>query len=211
MHAKRSYPQAERLSTACSCSGSSDSPANDACAPKPPPTADINQIETQLRIAVAAEDYALAGALKAQLQAISGTERAPLSSCSWASLGLPEWLVDRTERLGFPFPTWVQQKAIQLILLGADVVISTQTGSGKTLAFLLPTLAMLEYPPAKCDPFSMPPYPWASLALLSVPRCLLAPSSAAGLPLKPAATPVPCPAAGSVFRKLKPTIVHFGR
>ena len=109
---------------------------------------DLNQLETQLRVAVAAEDYATAAKVKKRIDSLGGIDPGP--AVSWANLGVPDWLADRTERLGYPFPTSMQQKAIKTILLGADAVIRSETGSGKTLAFLLPALAMLDYPPVTC-------------------------------------------------------------
>jgi ATP-dependent RNA helicase RhlE len=50
---------------------------------------------------------------------------------------------------GYQTPTPVQQRAIPLVLEGADVVAAAQTGSGKTAAFVLPILAkMLDRPHA---------------------------------------------------------------
>jgi superfamily II DNA/RNA helicase len=97
---------------------------------------------------VAAENYEDATRLKKLIQEVEGNGAVP--SSTWQQLGIPEWLADRADRLGFQFPTNVQQRAIKSILLGADAVIRAETGSGKTLAFVLPTLAMLDYPPAMC-------------------------------------------------------------
>jgi DEAD/DEAH box helicase len=115
---------------------------------------DLNHLQTQLSIAVDAEDYALAAQLKQQIAAAvcgGGGETAPHFR-GWAELGIPPWLVDRVERLGFRFPNAIQQEAAKQLMLGADVVISSETGSGKTLAFLLPALALLSYPPNLCAP-----------------------------------------------------------
>jgi superfamily II DNA/RNA helicase len=73
-----------------------------------------------------------------------------VAAATWQQLGMPDWLADRVDRLGFQFPTNVQQRAIKSILLGADAVIRAETGSGKTLAFVLPALTMLDYPPKMC-------------------------------------------------------------
>lgn len=109
------------------------------------PRADLNQLQTQLGVAVAAEDYAEAARIKRAIADAHGGAAPPPRS--WADLNIPHWLVDRAERLGFLFPNAVQQEAAQSLMLGADAVIRSETGSGKTLAFLLPALSLLEYPP----------------------------------------------------------------
>jgi superfamily II DNA/RNA helicase len=43
--------------------------------------------------------------------------------------------------MGYHCPTLVQQRSLDTILDGRDVLLHAQTGSGKTLAFLLPMLA----------------------------------------------------------------------
>lgn len=57
---------------------------------------------------------------------------------------LPTWLTDRCEECGWKYPTLVQQRTLDDILDGKDVVIQAQTGSGKTLAYLLPLLAKID-------------------------------------------------------------------
>ena len=57
---------------------------------------------------------------------------------------LPTWLTERCAELGWTYPTLVQQRALNDILKGNDVVIQAQTGSGKTLAYLLPLLAKID-------------------------------------------------------------------
>ena len=57
---------------------------------------------------------------------------------------LPDWLTDRCAECGWTFPTLVQERALDAILGGHDVVIQAQTGSGKTLAYLLPLLAKVD-------------------------------------------------------------------
>lgn len=112
--------------------------------------ADLNVLQTQLGAAIAAEDYGEAARLKQRIQAASGD--ADFRPAAWRDLGVPDWLADRAERLGFTFPTNVQQKAVKSVLLGADAAIRAETGSGKTLAFLLPALSSLDYPPHTCAP-----------------------------------------------------------
>ena len=68
---------------------------------------------------------------------------------AFASLGLPPSLLRGVRAAGYQTPTPVQQRAIPLVLEGADVVAAAQTGSGKTAAFVLPILAkMLDRPHA---------------------------------------------------------------
>ena len=57
---------------------------------------------------------------------------------------LPTWLAERCEECGWKFPTLVQQRALDEIFKGNDVVIQAQTGSGKTLSYLLPLLAKMD-------------------------------------------------------------------
>lgn len=57
---------------------------------------------------------------------------------------LPSWLSARAEECGWKYPTLIQQRAIEAIQDGNDVIIQSQTGSGKTLAYLLPLLAAID-------------------------------------------------------------------
>lgn len=67
---------------------------------------------------------------------------------------LPQWLIDRTSKLGFTNPTLMQQRALDILLprttevenevVPRDVIIHAQTGSGKTLAYLLPLLSRID-------------------------------------------------------------------
>ncbi|WIA41652.1 hypothetical protein OEZ86_009006 [Tetradesmus obliquus] len=110
---------------------------------------DNNQLQTALAVAIAAEDYALASRIKERLQQkLAESGSAVVSKpMDWAALGVPEWLADRAERLGFLFPTEVQRRSTPVILSGADTVIASETGSGKTAACLVPALSQLDYPP----------------------------------------------------------------
>jgi len=53
------------------------------------------------------------------------------------------------DKVGYPKPTQIQQKAIPKIIGGFDIRASAQTGTGKTAAFLLPALHRLLAPAAK--------------------------------------------------------------
>lgn len=57
---------------------------------------------------------------------------------------LPEWLVRRAAECGWEYPTLVQERSLDAIFQGQDVVIQSQTGSGKTLSYLLPLFAKIE-------------------------------------------------------------------
>jgi len=57
---------------------------------------------------------------------------------------LPEWLIGRAAECGWMHPTLVQERALDAIFLGNDVVIQSQTGSGKTLSYLLPLFAKID-------------------------------------------------------------------
>jgi len=105
----------------------------------PMETQDLNTLQTALRNAVQTEDYALAAKIRDRVASFGGGS----GRKDWYELGLPFWLADRAERLGYMYPTAVQAAAVAELLRGSDVLIQAQTGSGKTLAFLLPCLAQL--------------------------------------------------------------------
>lgn len=62
---------------------------------------------------------------------------------SFKDLNLHPMLLGRCESLGFTEPTPIQNKAIPIVLKGADIIACAQTGTGKTAAFLLPILQKL--------------------------------------------------------------------
>ena len=65
-------------------------------------SADTNQLQTALNRAIAAEDYALASQVRDKLQAVVGGDN---GTADWRHLGVPEWLADRVERMGFKYAT----------------------------------------------------------------------------------------------------------
>lgn len=68
-----------------------------------PAHSDRNQLQTQLNVAIAAENFPEAARIRDQLQRLGGaSKRAVLD---WRELGIPEWLAERTEQLGFRYPT----------------------------------------------------------------------------------------------------------
>lgn len=72
---------------------------------------------------------------------------------TFASLGLPDHLLNALRDVGFKAPTPVQAGAIPPISAGRDVAGEAQTGSGKTAAFVLPILKQLAAaPPGRLAP-----------------------------------------------------------
>jgi superfamily II DNA/RNA helicase len=66
-----------------------------------------------------------------------------VTDAGFASLGLPERLVERLARDGITTPFPIQAATVPDALAGRNVLGRGQTGSGKTLAFGLPVLARL--------------------------------------------------------------------
>ena len=62
---------------------------------------DTNQLQTALNQAIAAEDYILASKLRDQIQKLVGSS----GTADWRELGVPEWLADRIERMGYKYAT----------------------------------------------------------------------------------------------------------
>jgi superfamily II DNA/RNA helicase len=58
-------------------------------------------------------------------------------------LALDPRLLRSVQHLGFDKPTEIQQEAIPAVMVGRDLIVSSQTGSGKTLAYLLPMMQRL--------------------------------------------------------------------
>lgn len=61
----------------------------------------------------------------------------------FTSFVLAEPLLQAVKKIGFEYPTPVQEQAIPLALAYKDLLVSAKTGSGKTVAFLLPLLQRL--------------------------------------------------------------------
>ncbi|WP_108652611.1 DEAD/DEAH box helicase [Dongshaea marina] len=59
-------------------------------------------------------------------------------------LGLPDFLLQSLQQLGYHTPSPIQAKSIPHLLEGRDILGQAQTGTGKTAAFSLPMLARLE-------------------------------------------------------------------
>ena len=58
-------------------------------------------------------------------------------------LSLDPRLMRSVQHLGFDNPTEIQREAIPAVMVGRDLIVSSQTGSGKTLAYLLPMMQRL--------------------------------------------------------------------
>ncbi len=71
-------------------------------------------------------------------------EEEPKLELSWDAIELTETSRDAVARMGFAAPTEVQQKSIQRVHAGVDLIVQAKTGSGKTLAFGLPILEKLD-------------------------------------------------------------------
>ena len=65
----------------------------------------------------------------------------------FSELGLRPALARRCESLGYKEPTAIQERAIPVVLTGADLIGCAETGTGKTAAFLLPTIQRMSETP----------------------------------------------------------------
>lgn len=104
---------------------------------------DLNWLQTRLQVALAHEDYAEAATIRDRIRRQAGATSGTAGEAAWATLGVPDWLADRLERLDFQLPTRVQMHALRATESGDDAAVCAPTGSGKTLAYLLPLLAAL--------------------------------------------------------------------
>ena len=57
---------------------------------------------------------------------------------------IPQWLLERCEKLGYVSPTPVQEAALPAVFQGQDVILQAQTGSGKTLVYSIPVLSKID-------------------------------------------------------------------
>lgn len=57
---------------------------------------------------------------------------------------IPQWLLERCDKLGYTNPTPVQQSALPAVFQGQDVILQAQTGSGKTLVYSIPVLSKID-------------------------------------------------------------------
>src|SRR5689334_12229234 len=63
---------------------------------------------------------------------------------TFAKLGLNQATLKALAELGYEEPTPIQERAIQVMLDGGDVIAQAQTGTGKTAAFALPIIEKLD-------------------------------------------------------------------
>jgi ATP-dependent RNA helicase RhlE len=66
---------------------------------------------------------------------------------NFTELGLRPAYARRCESLGYEEPTLIQERAIPVVLTGADLIGCAETGTGKTAAFLLPTMQRMSETP----------------------------------------------------------------
>lgn len=101
---------------------------------QPSPAADIlheqdtNRLTTALNTAINAEDYRLAAQIRDRLTELAGNDSE--ATADWTKLGIPLWLAERAERLGYRFPTGdasqpCKKYAMQIRLLRASGPIAT--------------------------------------------------------------------------------------
>ena len=62
---------------------------------------------------------------------------------SFSKLGLSDPIIKAVKDLGYTKPTAIQQQAIPAVLLGKNILGTSQTGTGKTASFVLPLLEKL--------------------------------------------------------------------
>lgn len=75
----------------------------------------------------------------------------PISSSTFADLGLPAPFLDTLHELGYESPSPIQTRAIPPLLEGRDLLGVAQTGTGKTAAFVLPFLTQLDLDKKSCQ------------------------------------------------------------
>lgn len=68
---------------------------------------------------------------------------------SFSKLGLSEPIIKAVKDLGYTKPTAIQKQAIPAVLLGKNILGTSQTGTGKTASFVLPLLEKLIKPTKK--------------------------------------------------------------
>ena len=61
----------------------------------------------------------------------------------FSKLGLSSPIVKAVAKQGYEKPTFIQEKAIPIVLSGKNLIAAAQTGTGKTASFVLPILEML--------------------------------------------------------------------
>lgn len=72
---------------------------------------DTNRLTTALNTAINAEDYRLAAQIRDRLTELSGHDSEV--TADWTKLGIPGWLAERAERIGYRFPTGAFLSAVE--------------------------------------------------------------------------------------------------
>ncbi len=75
--------------------------------------------------------------------AVASQNESTLITHSFADFKLPGKLTDNLKAVGFVTPTPIQDKSLEPMLTGRDLIGLADTGTGKTAAFLLPILTKL--------------------------------------------------------------------
>ncbi len=92
-------------------------------------------------------------------------------------LGLPKYICNVLNDIGFVEPTEIQEKAIPIVRAGFDVMASAHTGSGKTASFALPIIEKINLArvaEARANAEGGKPTPLRTRALVLVPTRELA-------------------------------------
>eukprot|EP00184_Porphyridium_aerugineum_P004579 CAMPEP_0184693410 /NCGR_PEP_ID=MMETSP0313-20130426/1641_1 /TAXON_ID=2792 /ORGANISM="Porphyridium aerugineum, Strain SAG 1380-2" /LENGTH=592 /DNA_ID=CAMNT_0027151485 /DNA_START=158 /DNA_END=1936 /DNA_ORIENTATION=- len=144
---------------------------------------DLNILQTQLRMALKAEDYKLAAEIRDQIKSKIGSNQDMREFVDWRAFGAPSWLSDRLEKLGFELPLQIQRQTMQAsVEQDREVAILSQTGSGKSLGYMVPLLtklsdalfdASIEYKPVDAPTNRFP-----QVAMIIVPSAELASTTA---------------------------------
>uniref|UniRef100_A0A8C5PI45 RNA helicase n=1 Tax=Leptobrachium leishanense TaxID=445787 RepID=A0A8C5PI45_9ANUR len=100
----------------------------------------------------------------------------PIETSTFQSLGLDPELITLLNSMGIQNPTWIQTRAIPLMMSGKNLVCAAETGTGKTLSYLLPILNQFftGQPIDSSDPLNLILVPSKELAsqITSVARAL---------------------------------------
>lgn len=75
---------------------------------------DLNRLHTALSRAIETEEYSQAASLRDKIATVTGQDTDARGG-GWGKLGVPDWLADRAERMGFLMPTQVQRNSLGAI------------------------------------------------------------------------------------------------
>ncbi|MCW2936897.1 MAG: putative box helicase [Actinomycetia bacterium] len=116
--------------------------ATDERAPRKPRQAEASQPE-RLRLVSDAAPAAAGGARAAGGSVWQTATETPDSAATFASLGVPDFLVAALADEGITTPFPIQAATLPDAMAGRDILGRAKTGSGKTLGFSLPLVARL--------------------------------------------------------------------